>query len=247
MTWSVSWRQPGSRSSTCSAISQGASVAIAYAVRHPERVRRLLIVGGYAAGWATRGDPEEHARREAMITLTEIGWGADHPAYRQLFTNLYIPQGTTEQVQWFNDVQKMTASPENAVKIQRALSQIDVRDLLPKVRVPTLVIHVEGRPGGSIRGGRISRETHPRRSVHRARGREPYPAREGESLGRVRADGAGIPARRPDPGGRGTFRCQVDGRNPGLHRPRRHEDCLCRQRRGFSAGEGAELDHKPQH
>lgn len=124
-------------------ISQGASVAIAYAVRHPERVRRLLIVGGYAAGWATRGDPEENARREAMITLTEIGWGADHPAYRQLFTNLYIPQGTAEQVQWFNDVQKMTTSPENAVKLQRALSQIDVRDLLPKVRVPTLVLHVK--------------------------------------------------------------------------------------------------------
>ena len=124
-------------------ISQGASVAIAYAVRHPERVRRLLIVGGYAAGWATRGDPEEIARREAMITLTEIGWGADHPAYRQLFTNLYIPEGTAEQVQWFNDVQKMTASAENAVKLQRALALIDVRDLLPKVTVPTLIVHVK--------------------------------------------------------------------------------------------------------
>ena len=124
-------------------ISQGASVAIAYAVRHPERVHKLLIVGGYAAGWAARGDPEEIARREAMITLTEIGWGADHPAYRQLFTNLYIPQGTAEQVDWFNEVQKVSASPENAVKLQRALSEIDVRELLDKVTVPTLIFHVK--------------------------------------------------------------------------------------------------------
>ena len=123
------------------AISQGASVAIAYAVRHPERVRKLVICGGYAAGWAVRDDPDERARREALITLTEIGWGADHPTYRQIFTSLYIPNGTREQVDWFNEVQRVSASPENAVKLQRALSQIDARSLLPQVTVPTLIFH----------------------------------------------------------------------------------------------------------
>ena len=122
-------------------ISQGASVAIAYAVRHPEKVRRLLICGGYAAGWAARGDPEEIARREALLTLTEVGWGADHPTYRQIFTNLYIPEGTPEQINWWNEMQRVSCSPENAVKLQRALSLIDVRDLLEKVSVPTLIFH----------------------------------------------------------------------------------------------------------
>ena len=122
-------------------ISQGASVAIAYAVRHPEKVRRLLICGGYAAGWAARGDPEEIARREALMTLTEVGWGADHPTYRQVFTSLYIPQGTPEQIDWWNEMQRVSCSPENAVKLQRALSLIDVRDLLPQVSVPTLIFH----------------------------------------------------------------------------------------------------------
>ncbi|NUT01594.1 MAG: alpha/beta fold hydrolase, partial [Sphingomonas sp.] len=122
-------------------ISQGASVAIAYAVRHPEKVRRLLICGGYAAGWAARGDPEEIARREALLTLTEVGWGADHPTYRQIFTNLYIPEGTAEQISWWNEMQRVSCSPENAVKLQRALSLIDVRDLLPQVSVPTLIFH----------------------------------------------------------------------------------------------------------
>ena len=123
------------------AISQGAAVAIAFAVRHPDRVRRLVICNGYAAGWAVRADPAELARREAMITLTEVGWGADSPAYRQLFTNHYVPEATPKQMGWFNEMQRLSASPENAVKLQRALAAIDVRELLPKVQTPTLIFH----------------------------------------------------------------------------------------------------------
>jgi pimeloyl-ACP methyl ester carboxylesterase/AraC-like DNA-binding protein len=123
------------------AISQGAAVAVAYAVRHPNRVRRLVICNGYAAGWAARGDPSEVARREAMLTLTEVGWGADNPAYRQLFTNHYIPGATPKQMGWFNEMQRLSASPENAVRLQRVLSEIDVRALLPEVQTPTLIFH----------------------------------------------------------------------------------------------------------
>ena len=123
------------------AISQGAAVAVAYAVQHPERVRRLIVINGYAAGWAVRADPAEIARREAMLTLTEVGWGADSPAYRQLFTNHYIPEATPKQMGWFNEMQRLSASPENAVRLQRVLAAIDVRDLLPLVKVPTLIFH----------------------------------------------------------------------------------------------------------
>ena len=125
-------------------ISQGAAVAITYAVRHPEKVRRLVLCGGYATGWAVRQDPEEVARREAMITLSETGWGADNPAYRQLFTNLYIPGASTKQQQWFNEVQKISASPANAVKLQRVFAAIDVRQLLPQLTTPTIVFHARG-------------------------------------------------------------------------------------------------------
>ena len=125
-------------------ISQGAGVAIAYAVRHPGKVRKLILCGGYASGWAVRQDPEETARREAMITLSATGWGADNPAYRQLFTNLYIPGASATQQKWFNEVQRVSASPENAVKLQRVFSKVDVRDLLPKVTTPTIVFHARG-------------------------------------------------------------------------------------------------------
>ena len=123
------------------AISQGAAVAVAYAVRHPERVRRLVILNGYAVGWANRADAGEAARREAMITLTEEGWGADHSAYRQLFTNLYIPDATPKQMGWFNEMQRMSTSAENAVRLQRELSKIDVRPLLSQVTTPVIVFH----------------------------------------------------------------------------------------------------------
>ncbi|RST30469.1 alpha/beta fold hydrolase [Sphingomonas ginkgonis] len=122
-------------------ISQGAAVAVAFAVRHPEQVRRMVLCGGYAQGWKKRAQPEEVARREAMLTLTELGWGAENPAYRQLFTSLYIPDATLAQQHWFTDVQKWSASAENAVRLQRVLSEIDVAELLPAVRVPTLVLH----------------------------------------------------------------------------------------------------------
>ncbi|MBA3512281.1 alpha/beta fold hydrolase [Sphingomonas sp.] len=122
-------------------ISQGAPVAIAYSLRHPGRIRRMVLLGGYARGWARRLEGEDLARREAMVTLTRTGWGSDNPAYRQMFTSLYIPGGTAEQLGWWNELQKVSTSPANAERLQRALSTIDVAALLPHVTVPTLVAH----------------------------------------------------------------------------------------------------------
>ena len=122
-------------------ISQGAAVAIAYAVRHPARVRRMHLWGGYAAGWAHRGDPVEIERREIMLKLTRQGWALDNPAFRQMFTSLYLPEATAEQAHWYNELQRITTSPENAEALQRVFGTIDVRDLLGKVTIPTLVGH----------------------------------------------------------------------------------------------------------
>lgn len=122
-------------------ISQGCAVAIAYAVKHPERVSRLVLFGGYARGWALRGSPEEVARRQALGELMKQGWGQDNPAFRQVFTTLFVPEGTPTQMQWFNDLQRMTTSPANAARLNAAFGQLDVRPLLQQVRAPTLVLH----------------------------------------------------------------------------------------------------------
>ena len=121
-------------------VSQGAAVAIAYAVRHPERVRRMHLWGGYASGWALRS-PDEVERRETMLALVRHGWALDNPAFRQMFTSLYIPDATPEQANWYNELQRVTTSPKNAEALMRVFATIDVRDLLGRVSVPTLVGH----------------------------------------------------------------------------------------------------------
>ena len=108
-------------------MSQGGAIAIAYAARHPERVSRLVLFGAYAKG-VLRRDATAQTREEAetLVTLIRLGWGRDNPAFRQVFTSQFIPDGTREQHQWFNDLERVSASPENAVSIVEALYQIDV-------------------------------------------------------------------------------------------------------------------------
>jgi pimeloyl-ACP methyl ester carboxylesterase/DNA-binding winged helix-turn-helix (wHTH) protein len=121
--------------------SQGCAVSIAYAVRHPERVEKLVLYGGFARGRLVRGGSEDVERIEAMLTLMRTGWGQENPAFRQVFTSLFVPDGTPEQVNWFNELQRNTTSPDNAVRIRRVSDSLDIRSLLPQVRVPTLVLH----------------------------------------------------------------------------------------------------------
>jgi eukaryotic-like serine/threonine-protein kinase len=135
-------------------ISQGGAVAIAYAVRHPEKVSHLILYGSYARGWAKRGSSEEIEQREAALTLVRLGWGKDNPAFRQLWTTLYAPDATPEQAQSFNDLQRVSTSPENAVKLMNIMANIDVMDLLPQVKVPTLVLHCRDEAGVPFEEGR---------------------------------------------------------------------------------------------
>lgn len=121
-------------------ISQGCAISIAYAVRFPERVSHLVLHGSFARGRRKRGQQAVETS-EAFITLMRQGWGQENPAFRQLFTSLFIPGGTPEQMQWWNDLQRMTTSPDNAVRLRQTVDDIDVVDLLPLVRTPTLVTH----------------------------------------------------------------------------------------------------------
>ncbi|MFK8031270.1 MAG: alpha/beta fold hydrolase [Gammaproteobacteria bacterium] len=125
-------------------ISQGASVSIEYAIRHPEKVSHLILFGAYAAGWRIDASEELIKEREAIMTLTASGWGRANPAYRQIFSSTFMPTATAEELHWFDDFQRATASPDNAVRFLSAFGDIDVRHRLEELDVPTLVLHSRG-------------------------------------------------------------------------------------------------------
>jgi len=123
-------------------ISQGCAYSIAYAVRHPERVSHLVLYGGFTVGFMKRArTPAEQEAQEAMTTLMRVGWGQDNATFRQLFTSQFIPGATKEQADWFNELQRISISPEMAIRNREVTSAIDVTALLPQVSVPTLVLH----------------------------------------------------------------------------------------------------------
>lgn len=123
-------------------ISQGGPVAIEYTARHQEKVEKLLLYGAYYRGFLKRGGSvEEH---EARVTLTRQCCGRDDTTYRQIFTSGFMPDATAEQANWFNELQRVSTSPENAAKVQIVMSGIDVLDRLPEISVPTLVLHAVG-------------------------------------------------------------------------------------------------------
>jgi class 3 adenylate cyclase/pimeloyl-ACP methyl ester carboxylesterase len=123
-------------------ISQGCAVSIAYAVRHPERVTHLVLYGGFVVGVMKRARSEaEKEQAAAMVTLMRLGWGQENAAFRQLFTSQFIPDATKEQADWFNELQRISISPDGAARYRIATNNFDVSSLPAQVSVPTLVMH----------------------------------------------------------------------------------------------------------
>jgi pimeloyl-ACP methyl ester carboxylesterase/DNA-binding SARP family transcriptional activator len=125
-------------------MSQGCAVSIEYAVRYPEKVSALILIGGYASGWRIGLPPKEQEQREAVMTLTRLGWGTSNPAYRHIFSQTFMPNADATRLAWFDDFQRQTTTANNAVRFQEAFGDIDVRHLLSQVQAPTLVLHARG-------------------------------------------------------------------------------------------------------
>jgi pimeloyl-ACP methyl ester carboxylesterase len=135
-------------------LSQGCAVSVEFAARYPEKISKLILYGGYVKGWNRSGIPTLAQQTEAMITLVGIGWGTDNPAFRQMFTSMFMPDAPRENQDWFNELQRVTTTPKNAVKLLRATGEVDITDRLADVRAPTLVLHAVKDTRISFNSGR---------------------------------------------------------------------------------------------
>jgi pimeloyl-ACP methyl ester carboxylesterase/DNA-binding winged helix-turn-helix (wHTH) protein len=124
-------------------ISRGGAIAIAYAARHPERVTQLVLYGAFAVGVNHYGTPEQIEAKRAFTSLVRLGWGLNNPAFCKTFTCRFLPDATPEHEKWFDELQRVSTSPDNAARLMERDGDIDVRPLLSQIRTPTLVIHCD--------------------------------------------------------------------------------------------------------
>jgi pimeloyl-ACP methyl ester carboxylesterase len=137
-------------------ISQGGPVAIAYAVRHPERVTQLVLLGSFAQGRRKSArTPDELALAEAHIEIVRLGWGRPDPTYRQIFVARFLPEATQEQWRSFDELQQRSTSPGNAWRFVGEFADIDVTNLAPKLTVPTLIMCSRREPGNRFEQSRL--------------------------------------------------------------------------------------------
>ena len=121
----------------------GAGLAVEYAARHPERVGKLILFGGFATSYYSTSCPDPAVKREGdlLLELAALGWGHASPAFRQVFAARMMPDGTQAQWQALDELQRCTATPEVAVRYLRALYGMNVKEAAARVRCPTLVLH----------------------------------------------------------------------------------------------------------
>jgi pimeloyl-ACP methyl ester carboxylesterase/DNA-binding winged helix-turn-helix (wHTH) protein len=122
-------------------ISGGAAASIAYTVRNPKRVSKLVLYGSYALGRNKRGSPQDLDEAKAFHTMARGGWSEDRALFMRAFFSFWLPTGSPEELQSLMDLQRVSVPAENAAKIRIAVDDIDVVELLPKIAAPTLVLH----------------------------------------------------------------------------------------------------------
>jgi pimeloyl-ACP methyl ester carboxylesterase len=122
-------------------LSQTVSVAITYAVRHPERVTHLIVYGGFALGWKHYPGADRD-QQIAMNELTRVGWDRDNPAFRQMWSAQFMPGATKEAFDAFTEMGRKYTTGEAVFRHLEATGDVDIVSQLPLVTVPTLVLHV---------------------------------------------------------------------------------------------------------
>jgi pimeloyl-ACP methyl ester carboxylesterase len=116
--------------------SQGGPIAITYAIKYPRRVSHLILYDSYARGEAITTEE----LKKSFISLIRSAWGIGS----KTFADLFLPGADVSTLKWLVRYQREAATAEMASKLLDLIYNLDVTDLLPRLRVPTLVIHRKG-------------------------------------------------------------------------------------------------------
>lgn len=123
-------------------IAGGCGIAMAYAVRWPERVDRLILYGGFTRGGIARSEsPEQEEEARTLLRVIEVGGRKEDPAFRQLFAAQFVPDATPEQARAFNEFMRVAGGGKEAARVLRVTYESDLRGSAARVRCPTLVLH----------------------------------------------------------------------------------------------------------
>jgi pimeloyl-ACP methyl ester carboxylesterase/DNA-binding CsgD family transcriptional regulator len=127
-------------------MSMGAPVAVAYAAKHPERVSRLVLHGGFCRSYLSSTNPAPRVLEEADVLFksARLGWGTGSLALRQVFVAKFMGESTEVQRQAFEERQRVSCTAEVAEKYLRAMFALDVKELAPRVSCPTIAFHSRG-------------------------------------------------------------------------------------------------------
>src|SRR5438067_1334228 len=133
--------------------SEGAPMSVLFATTHPERVVSLVLWGALARATAAEDydlAPPADVFREAWMEMVAPAWG------QGLSAEVFAPTMAEdpEALRWWAKMERSAASPAMAEKLSEMFMQVDVRDVLPSIRVPTLVLHRRGDRVVNIRAGR---------------------------------------------------------------------------------------------
>ena len=137
-------------------ISQGAAFSMRFAALHPDRVKCLVLLGGYVRGRLHRGDPEALRFHEIGHTMIRDGWGSPNTIYRHFFTSTYIPDATPEEAESFDELQRISTNTENALRILQMNADLDASEIATAVQAPTLVLHCRGDRAVPVDEGRLA-------------------------------------------------------------------------------------------
>lgn len=138
-------------------LSFGATVAAAFAALRPERVSKLVLMSGFVQGLAKRNRPGEAALGKAIMDLSRGGWNDDYPSARDLMAQAFAPAASPQDQRTYAEYMKLTMDVEDWLKVGEVVDNVDISDLLAKIRCPALILHANReRVHSSDQGRRLA-------------------------------------------------------------------------------------------